>query len=250
MLLTSRMKIIKDLKSQKILLISFLLGFGCSVLNLFFNDHIGNDTAAYYTRMTHEFIEGNYDRAYFHLTPPLVPTLAGLVGKLGFGAWASMKLVSCIFFLACIYWVYRLACLRLPPEKAQWCSLLFAVCPRLLRYGMAGQLDAAKIFLLIFAFERAITFIQSRRWAPLFQASIASALLALSRNEGIGYLALIGIFLLMGEWIFPDKAISGYKKLITGKTTKIEQLSTSVPSQPLNLRVVSHPLSESLKFDS
>ena len=91
------MDLIKDLKTQRILLLSLLLGLACSVLTISFNDHIGNDTAAYYTRMAHEFKEGNYGRAYFHLTPPLVPTLAGLVGKLGFSGWTSMKLVSCIF---------------------------------------------------------------------------------------------------------------------------------------------------------
>jgi hypothetical protein len=240
------MDIIKDLRTQRILLLSFLLGLTCSVLTLFFNDHIGNDTAVYYTRIAHEFIEGNFERAYFHLIPPLVPSLAGLVGKLGFSAWMAMKLVSCIFFLAGIYWAYRLACLKLPPEKAQWCSLLFVACPRLLRYGMAGQLDAAKIFLLIFIFERAINYIQSKRWTLLFQASIGSALLALCRNEGIGYFALIGIFLLLGEWIFPDKANSGRKKLIKGLGRNVFALSVCLviwsPWMIYEYRITGYPV--------
>jgi hypothetical protein len=210
------MEIITDLRTQRVLLLSILIGLTCSILNLLFNDHIGNDTAGYYTRMAHEFIEGNYERAYFHLVPPLVPTLAGLIGKLGFSAWMSMKLVSCIFFLGGVYWIYRLACLRLSPDKAQWCSLLFLVCPRLLRYGMAGQLDAAKIFFLIFIFERLINFIQTKKWKLLFHTSIALALLALCRNEGIGYFAIVGIFILFGEWFFPAKKASGYQKFFKG----------------------------------
>ncbi len=207
---------IKDIINQRVLLISFLLGLVCCVLTVFFNDHIGNDSAAYYTRMVHEFIEGNYERAFFHGMPPLTPVLAGLVGKLGFSAWMSMKLVSCLFFLASIYWAYRLACLRLSPKKAQWCSLLFVACSRLLRYGMAGQLDSTKIFLLLFVFERAISFIQSKRLPLLLQASIGSALLGLCRNEGVGFLPLICLLILFSEWIFPSKEISVWKKVMKG----------------------------------
>lgn len=216
---------IKDIINQRVLLISFLLGLACCVLTVSFNDHIGNDSAAYYTRMAHEFIEGNYEHAFFHAMPPLTPVLAGLIGKLGFSAWISMKLVSCLFFFASIYWVYRLACLRLPPEKAQWCSLLFVVCSRLLRYGMAGQLDSTKIFLLLFVFERSINFIQSKRWALLFQASIGSALLGLCRNEGVGYLSLICLFIFFSEWIFSTKKISVWKKLMKGVGQNIFVLS-------------------------
>jgi cytochrome b len=157
--------------------------------------------------------------------PPLTPVLAGIFCKLGFSTWTSMKLVSCIFFLAGIYWVYRLACLRLPPEKAQWCSLLFVACPRLLRYGMAGQLDAAKIFLLLFVFERTISFMQSKRWMLLFHATIGAALLALCRNEGVGYLPLMGLFLLFSEWLFPTKEISVWKKLMKGVGQNVFVLS-------------------------
>lgn len=216
---------IRDILNQKVLLISFLLGLVCCTLTVFFNEHIGNDSAAYYTRMTHEFIEGNYERAFFHGIPPLTPVLAGIVGKLGFSAWISIKLVSCLFFLASIYWAYRLACLRLSPEKAQWCALLFLVCSRLLRYGMAGQLDSAKIFLLLFVFERAINFIQSKRLPFLLHASIGLALLGLSRNEGVGFLPLVCLFVFFSEWIFPSKETSVWKKLIKGAGQNVLVLS-------------------------
>ena len=216
---------VKDILKQKVLLISFLLGLVCCTLTVFFNDHIGNDSAAYYTRMTHEFIERNYERAFFHGISPLTPVLAGIIGKLGFSAWISIKLVSCLFFLASIYWAYRLACLRLSPEKAQWCALLFLVCSRLLRYGMAGQLDSTKIFLLLFVFERAINFIQSKRFPLIVQASIGLALLGLCRNEGIGFLPLICLFILFHEWIFPNKKISVWKKLMNGAGHNVLALS-------------------------
>ncbi len=237
---------VKDPKNKRVLLISFLLGLACTALTVFFNDHIGNDNSVYYTRMAHEFIEGNYEYAFFHSMPPLTPTLAGLVGKLGFSAWMSMKLVSCLFFLASIYWVYRLACLRLSPEKAQWCSLLFVACSRLLRYGMAGQLDSAKIFLLIFVFERAINFIQSKRWTLLFQASIGSALLGLCRNEGVGYLPLICIFIFFSEWIFPTKKISVWQKLIKGVGQNVLVLSICLliwsPWMVYEYRITGYPV--------
>lgn len=174
------------------------LGLACSCvfLNFFFNGKIGNDTAAFYTRMASQFGQGNYGRAFFHSVSPLMPVLAGVFCKTGFTSWQAMKLVSGLFFILSVYWVYRLARLRLAPEQAQWCAVIYVGCSRLLRYGMAGQLEAAKMFFLLVAFEQTLCFIRNPKWRHLVFSGMAAGFLGLSRNEGFMSLPPLCLILL------------------------------------------------------
>lgn len=192
-------KIVRYARSRQLLTLSLLIALCCSVANILFNDHIGDDTAGFYTRMAREIAAGNYARAYFHSMPPLMPTLAGLLGKSGIDPWTAMKTVSCIFFIGATVWAYRLARLRLSPQQAQWCPLLYVACSRLLRYGMAGQLDAGKMFFLLLAFEGALRFVIRARWQYLVQAALGGTCLALTRNEGVVYLPLLMVLIFSRE---------------------------------------------------
>jgi len=188
------------MKNRKVLCIA--LGFGtlAALLSLFFNDNLGNDTAMYYSRMAQQFIEGNYSRAFFHSIPPLSPFLAGVIGKAGLSGWTAMKVLSGLCFIGAIYWAYRLCRLVLSDKQAQWGALLYVFCPRLIRYGIAGQLDAAKMFLLLFSFERAFHFVKTRKKSALLGAAIGGSLLILARNEGIMYFPLLAGFIFLAEW--------------------------------------------------
>lgn len=176
---------------------ALLIALVCSIANFFLNDKIGTDTSAYYARMAGQFGEGNYNRAFFHSIPPFVPVLAGLFCKLGLSAWQSLKLVSGIFFIVSVYWSYRLGKLRLKPEKAQWCAMLYVCCSRLLRYGMAGQLEGAKMFFVLLAFEQALRFIHDRHWKNLAVSGLACSLLALSRTEGVISIPLVCFLIIL-----------------------------------------------------
>lgn len=204
------------MKKHTVLLIALLAAVVLSALNLAFNEHLGSDTANYYTRMAHEFSHGNFPAAFFHIVPPLTPTLAGLAGKAGLDGWQAMKLVSSLFFIASVLWCYRLARLRLDAGKAQWCALLYVFCSNLLRYGMGGQLDAAKMFLLLFVFERLLVWLDARRWRQLIALSLGAAFLALARNEGVGYLLPVFGLLFLADWIVPDKAVGSVRRMGQG----------------------------------
>ncbi len=69
------------------------------LLSLWMNVQITSDAARYYGPLAREFGEGNYQRAFFHMVPPLTPLLAGLLVKAGIDAFAALKLVSCFFYL-------------------------------------------------------------------------------------------------------------------------------------------------------
>lgn len=193
----------KCLSRDPIVMGSLFAASLCVLLNLLFNQHLGNDTAAYYSRMAQAFIESDYSRAFFHGMPPLTPFFAGVIGKLGFTGWGAMKLVSGVFFVLAAYWTFRLGRLFYAYEVARWFPVLFVGCSKLLRYGMAGQLEAAKMFFLFLSFEQAIIYARNRRLRNLLVTAISGALLALSRNECIGYLPALVLILAVAEWIFP-----------------------------------------------
>ncbi len=204
------------MKSNSVLYLALLLAMLFALLNLAFNDHLGSDTGNYYSRMADEFAQGNYKSAFFHLIPPLTPFLAGLAATTGLDGWTAMKLVSSLFFLASVYWCYRLARLRLSDVQAQWCALLFVLCSRLLRYGMGGQLDAAKTFLLLLVFEQFFVYLKTRHWRQLLSISIGSAALVLARNEGIGYLMLVLGLLFIADWLMYGKVAPFLKSVSHG----------------------------------
>jgi len=204
-------------KSRRILCIAVGFGILASLLSLFFNDNLGNDTAMYYSRMAQQFIEGNYSRAFFHSIPPLSPFLAGVIGKAGLNGWTAMKVLSGLCFIGAIYWAYRLCRLVLPDKLAQWGALLYVFCPRLIRYGVAGQLDAAKMFLLLFSFERAFHFVKTRKKSALLGAAVGGSLLILARNEGFMYFPLLAGLIFLAEWM-SESGDSFWGKVWKGST--------------------------------
>lgn len=209
-------RIFINAKGRQILYWTLAVSVLCAVLNFFFNQSPGNDTAIYYSRLAFEFGQNRYDVAFLHFIPPLIPFLAGLLAKTGFDGWASMKLVSGLFFIGAVYWSFRLARHRLDDRAAQWCSVLFLLCYRLLKYGMAGQLDSGKMFLLLFTFERLLTFLQTGKKGTLLLTAGSAALLALTRNEGLGYLPLVFGLVFFADWIRPSGHGGGLRRAACG----------------------------------
>ena len=188
-----------DHKKYSILIYALILGGICTGLSILFSDNLAMDVANYYAPMAQEFADGNYSRAFYHMIPPLVPTLAGIVAKTGMEAFTALQIVAALFFLAGLWPLYRIQRRLLPPQLAQWSCLLYIVCPRLLRYVTMGSLEGAKIFLLLFTIERTLTYIEQKSYWLLCQIGLAMGAMSLTRGEGIGYLPLVGLLIFYGH---------------------------------------------------
>ena len=174
-----------DWREHRILTAAIGVGLVCSGLAVTLAGRLANDTAAYYGRLAHEFAVGNYDRAFFHMIPPLVPTLGGVLGKLGFEPFTALKIVSFAFFLAALWPLHRLLRRTLPGHLAEWGCLLYVICPRLLRYSTRGTLESAKVFFLLLVIERALAGFRPSTWRAAAVLGVGLAGLSLARGEGI-----------------------------------------------------------------
>jgi len=184
------------LKKQPVLSAAVGIGLLCSLLAVFFLDQPASDLASYYGPLAREFAAGNYQRAFFHLIPPLVPLLAGLLAKLGVGEFAALKIVSAAFLLAGLRPLQRLLRRQLPPELVQWGCLLYIACPRLLRYGTMGTLEGAKVFFLLYVVERTLALAEQPGPRRIVELGIGLAGLGLSRGEGVAFIPPIALLVL------------------------------------------------------
>ena len=79
-----------------------------SALAVLLNDGPCNDVASVYARQVRELAAGRWAGAFFHMTPPLVIVLAGLLAKLAIPPFAALKIVSGAFFVAGLWPLRRL----------------------------------------------------------------------------------------------------------------------------------------------
>ena len=184
-------------KQRPVLTLAFGIGVFCSVLAVLFLAEPPNDVTTYYGRLTREFAAGNYDRAFYHMIPPLVPVLGGLVAKSGVDAFTALKIVSSLFFLAGLWPFNRLMRRVLPAHLVPWACLLYVICPRLVRYGTMGSLESAKVFFLLLLFERAVSLRDGFSWKKTVVLGAGAAGLCLARGEGIFLLPAIFMVILV-----------------------------------------------------
>ncbi len=158
-----------------------------------------NDVLAYYGRLVHEFAEGRYSCAFFHMIPPLVPVLAGVVAKTGMEPFTALKAVSGLLFFLGLFPLRRLLARCVRPELADWGCVLYAVCPRLLRYGTGGTLEGAKVLFLLLCVQQAVAGDETRPWRRAAVLGAGMAGLSLSRGEGVFFVPLIACLAVVAD---------------------------------------------------
>ena len=156
-------------------------------LYVLFNNYVYDDVSNCYAPMAREFARGNYERAFFHNLPPLMPVLAGLVSKLGFHSFTACMIVSGLSFIASLWPLRRLMLNFMPSIQASYACLLFATAPRILRYSGAGLLMAVKLLFVIWSLVLIIDYAKEKRTSQLVWLGINLAGLSLIRGEGILY---------------------------------------------------------------
>ncbi len=177
----------------RLFLIAFLAAAALLLIGILLDQDPKNDVASCYARQVREFAGGNWDTAFFHMTPPLTVVLGGILAKLGLPAFTALKLVSAAFFLAGLWPLRRLLRRMVPGPLAEWGCLLYALAPQLTRYAASGLLDMAKMFFLLWLAEllTAQAVDTGSKWRRSLWIGAAFAGLALARAEGLFFLPLV-----------------------------------------------------------
>ncbi len=174
----------------------FLLALGLTassmILHLVASDEVSNDVASLYGPVVRELGELNWGRAFFHLNSPSVSLAAGMLAVLGFSPLTSLQIVSSGFFIGGLWPLRSIMRNVLTERQAGLACLLYAVTPRLIRYGGTGMIDSAKVFFLLLAAAALFAYARSFRKRYLAWLALAAAGLALSRGEGVLFAGFFG----------------------------------------------------------
>ena len=175
----------------------------CSVISTLLVEQPKSDIASYYGPLTQAFIDSRYSRAFFHMISPLVPTLAGIIGKTGLHSFTALKIVSSLFYVAALFPLCALLSRTYERRTARIGCLLYSIHPRLMRYGTIGLFESAKTFFLLFILERMFRWHCDRKPLALVHIGVGCAALTLARGEGVLFavatVAAIPVVSLIGD---------------------------------------------------
>ncbi len=165
------------------------------------NGRPANDVAGCYARQVREFAAGNWSAAFFHMSPPVVPTAAGLLARyLRLPPFAALKVISGAFFVAGLWPLRRILRSMLPARQAGFGCLLFLASGRLLRYATMGLLDSSKAFFLLLLTALVMEYALRCRWRTAAWIGLAAAGLSLARGEGL----FLVPFFALAMWVLPE----------------------------------------------
>ncbi len=163
---------------------------------ILFNEIPGNDTAGVYSRLMREVGAGRWNRAFFHLVPPLMPVAGGIFVALGASAFTAAKITSAIFFALTILPLYGLFRRMYDRRTALVACVLYLLCSPIVQYAGEGVLATTKTFFLVFTVYTTWRFFRTPSWSAALLGAVAAAGLTLARGEGIIFSGLA--WLLMG----------------------------------------------------
>ncbi|QSH41012.1 glycosyltransferase family 39 protein [Lentisphaerota bacterium ZTH] len=196
---------------------AYVIGISVSLLHIFLCFDIYSDIAYAYLPMVRGFVAGNW-RAAFSGLPVLVPAMAGIIAKTGLNEFTCIVVVSCIFYIATIPVMYRFVKYFFPEgDYAAWGAFLYAIAPKIIRFGCTGLLNSSRNFFLILAVYLIFSYKRKARISKLIYLGLSLAGLALARGEGS--LAIPVIFLGAAVLILADESFklnsNSIKKTLT-----------------------------------
>jgi len=175
---------------RKVLILTFCAGVLLAFISILFSGFIYGD-AVLYTTMAHYFGLGDYSRGFLDQIPPLFSVLSGLLCKLGIPAQYSTHIVSCTLCIISIFPLYFLLCFFMDKKYAAWGCMFYLFAPKILRFGMASQIEGARFFFLILPIYFVFSFAKNKKIPTLIWLGISFALLALVRGEGILFVPIM-----------------------------------------------------------
>ncbi len=175
-----------------------VLGGLCTVLLLIVSPVYYRDSVVYMA-MVNGFKVGDWAHAFDLTMVPLLPTLAGILARVGVPVQDATMLVSSIFCILTIFPLYGLFSFVMERKYAAWGALLVLLMPKIIRYGMAPLLDSGRWLFFSLALYLIFSFVlRKRSYWTLIWLGCAFAGLSLVRSEGAVYsFILLGILALL-----------------------------------------------------
>lgn len=207
-------------KAGLLLFAALLIGGCIAATHLIFYTGIDyRDSANVYSFMARSFAEGSYADAFHPAIPPLNVLFSRLFTVFGMPADLAMSVVSCLFYLATIPFLYLFLKCFVPDYLSSFGALLYACAPKIIRFSCTGLIDSGKIFFLVAGMFFSCRMVQSKFRSYGFAAGFGVALggLSLARSEGIGNAAVLfgctALFWLVGA--IREKRIAGILPMLT-----------------------------------
>ena len=207
-------------KARLLLFAALLIGVCITVTHLVFYTGIDyRDSANVYSYMARSFAEGNYADAFHPAIPPLNVLISRIFTVFGVPADLAMSVVSCMFYLATVPFLYLILKCFVPDYLSAFGALLFVCAPKIIRFSCTGLIDSGKIFFLVAGMFFSCRMVQSKFRSYGFAVGFGAALggLSLARSEGIGNAAaLFGCTALF--WLANanrEKRLAGILSLLT-----------------------------------
>lgn len=164
------------------------IGFLLLILQACFSVDLYKDSAAVYSPMARALSEGNWQEAFHPAIPNLNVILSAPLMMLGFPPEKALAVVSSLFYVATIPFVYLLLAVFLPRNYASFGSLCFACAPKVIRFSCSAIIDSGKLFFITAALFFLMKFIRSkyRSWKTALLFFLMLGGMSLARSEGFG----------------------------------------------------------------
>lgn len=177
-----------------LLYIALAGGVICTLCHLIFSVDLYRDSASVYAFMARALIRGNYQEAFHESIPHLTVCCSYPFSLLGMPPEKSVSVVSCLFYLATIPYLFFLLREFVPEKLAGFGTILFAFAPKVIRFFCTALLDSGKVFFLVAGLYYGYKLVKNRfdSWRTAAGFGAALGLLGLVRSEGIGNAVLLG----------------------------------------------------------
>ena len=248
------------LPSLLFLLLWFLL-IPCIILE----DYPLPDVAMRYAPMAEAFARHDWLFAFHPRITPLLPVSAGIIAAvLQCDGFLACKLASSLFLSLSLFPLYAGTRRLFGRPIAVCASVLFIVCPYILRFGYYGSRESGTIFGILLCLYAAVLLAQTpRKFAPWGWFTLGETVILLSRGDMVLFAAALfavlfvwdcirfripfrsiltgfAIFILITPLLGCNRRLTGYPVLDTRHATIFNLVSEKIP--PLKRLVFSDPV--------
>jgi len=204
-------------RDKKFLIFAFGVGVIAFVPFLVFPRFPVNDFASQFGPMIRSFVDGEWHYAFDPYLPPLHVVCSGVLAWTGLDAYPTSMMAMGGFHLLGILPVFFLFRLTHGFRIAAWATILYVLCPRLIRYGGKAVMDPMVCFFLavgvcaLFYF-----FYQKGTMKHAALTGFAAGGLVLAKEESVLWAVLLLVALVAcAFWVGRQRAFPVGKKALT-----------------------------------
>ena len=186
----------ENLTERQLLLLLLGLTFGLRLYAVLMAKGIAVDSA-YYGFMARDFLEHNYVKGLSQPFHPFYPLLIALIAPDAAHVEIAGRLISLIFGTATLFLVYYLATEVVSQKAAAFAALFYCFHPHLVTFSGMFLSEATYWFLLTLSVFLFWIGLRRGKILELISSGFFLALAYLTRPEGLGYLAVFVVWILI-----------------------------------------------------